>query len=71
MSVVYTWMKTQSSAFNINSKRGKVFFSEVLKLIKFLGLDATQGYELFGWIFMDENELDEYLERDFDVKLQL
>ncbi|TID30362.1 hypothetical protein CANINC_001064 [Pichia inconspicua] len=71
LSVIYGWMKSQSSAFTINSKRGKIFFSEVLKLIKFLHLDATQGYDLFGWIFLDEHELDEYLERDFDVKLQL
>lgn len=71
LAVVYAWMKTQGSAFNIRSHRGKTFFSEVIKLIKYLNLDAVQGYAYFGWLFMDENELEEYLERDFDVKLQL
>lgn len=71
MSFLYIWLKSQSSNFNTDSTRGKVIFSRVIKLVKHLKLDADKGYFWFGWLFDNEYELGDYLERDFDVKVQL
>lgn len=71
MSVIYIWLKSQSSSFNTDSPRGKVVFGKVIKLVKHLKLDAEDGYSWFGWLFGNEYELGDYLERDFDVKVQL
>ena len=71
MSVIYIWLKSQSSNFNTDSPRGKVIFGKVIKLVKHLKLDAEDGYFWFGWLFGNEYELGDYLEREFDVKVQL
>lgn len=71
LAFLYIWLKTQNSNFNTDSSRGKIIFSNVIKLIKYLKLDAERGYNLFGWLFSDEYELEDYLERDFDVKVDL
>lgn len=71
MAFLYIWLKSQSHNFNITSKRGKVFFGNIIKLVKYFKMDAEQGYSWFGWLFADEYELNTYLDRDFDAKLQL
>jgi hypothetical protein len=71
MSVVYLWLKSQSSHFNTSSKNGKIIFGDVINLIKYFKMDATEAYNWFGWLFADEYELNSYLDRDFDVKVDL
>jgi hypothetical protein len=71
MSFIYLWLKTQGDNFNTSSERGKIVFANVIRLIKYFKMDAENGYFWFGWLFADEYELNSYLDRDFDVKLDL
>lgn len=71
LSVIYVWLKCQNAHFNTSSKRGKMIFSSVIKLINYLKMDADTGIVWFGWLFEDEYELHSYLDRDFDVKVNL
>lgn len=71
MAFLFLWLKSQSSAFNTTTKRGKVIFSNVLNLIKYLKLDVSSAYDVFGWLFTDEYELHSYFDKDFDIKLEL
>lgn len=71
MSFLYVWLKSQDSNFTTGTPRGKIIFSNVIKLIKYFNMDANRAYNWFGWLFADEYELERYLDQDFDVKLVL
>lgn len=71
IAFLYIWLKAQNTVFNTETDRGKVIFSNVIKLIKYLKLNGDDAYSWFGWLFTNEYELEEYLEQDFDVKVHL
>ncbi|KAG0690905.1 Synaptojanin-2 [Pichia californica] len=71
LAFLYIWLKSQNNVFNTDTKRGQTIFSNVINLIKYLKLDSDDAYSWFGWLFANEFELEGYLERDFDVKVQL
>ncbi|VEU19964.1 DEKNAAC100204 [Brettanomyces naardenensis] len=61
LDAMYMWMKFLPD-INIGTPRGRVLFSKLIDLIKFLGMDNEKAYEYFGFLFNDEYEILDYLE---------
>lgn len=72
--VVYIWLKCHNSDLTSRiDERSKSIYNMVVKLIMWMKLDQDTGYDWFGWVFNDSEELLEVLEREnykFDLNLK-